>query len=111
MNTQPLSVLSEDEEIFRKTIREFSSQEITPRVAQMESEGCYAPELIPKLFELGIMAIETPEKWGGADGSFCLSVLAVEEVSRADASVGVLVDLQNTLVANAVLSWGSESLK
>jgi alkylation response protein AidB-like acyl-CoA dehydrogenase len=111
MNAQPLSVLSEDEEIFRKTIREFSSQEITPRVAQMERDACYAPDLIPKLFELGIMAIETPERWGGADGSFFLSALAVEEVSRADASVGVLVDVQNTLVANAVLRWGSESLK
>ncbi len=111
MNAQPLTVLSEDEEIFCKTVREFSSQEITPRVAQMESDGCYAPDLIPKLFELGIMAIETPEKWGGAGGSFFLSVLAVEEVSRADASVGVLVDVQNTLVANAVLRWGSESIK
>ena len=111
MSTAPLTVLDEDEEIFRKTIREFAAQEITPRVAQMERDGCYAPEIIPKLFELGVMAIETPEKWGGAGGTFFLATLAVEEVSRADASVGVLVDVQNTLVANALLRWGSESLK
>jgi alkylation response protein AidB-like acyl-CoA dehydrogenase len=111
MNTTPLTVLDEDEEIFRKTVREFSAQEITPRVADMDRDGGYAPEIIPKLFELGVMAIETPEKWGGADGTFFLATLAVEEVSRADASVGVLVDVQNTLVANALLRWGSESLK
>jgi len=111
VSTAPLTVLDEDEEIFRKTIREFAAQEITPRVAQMERDGCYAPEIIPKLFELGVMAIETPEKWGGAGGTFFLATLAVEEVSRADASVGVLVDVQNTLVANALLRWGSESLK
>ncbi|MCH6562150.1 MAG: acyl-CoA dehydrogenase [Deltaproteobacteria bacterium] len=111
MNTTPLTVLGEDEEIFRKTVREFSAQEITPRVADMDRDGAYAPEIIPKLFELGVMAIETPEKWGGADGTFFLATLAVEEISRADASVGVLVDVQNTLVANALLRWGSESLK
>lgn len=111
MNTMPLTVLDEDEEIFRKTVREFSAQEITPRVADMDRDGGYAPEIIPKLFELGVMAIETPEKWGGADGTFFLATLAVEEISRADASVGVLVDVQNTLVANALLRWGSESLK
>ena len=110
MNT-PLTVLDEDEEIFRKTVREFSAQEITPRVSDMDRDGGYAPEIIPKLFELGVMAIETPEKWGGADGTFFLATLAVEEISRADASVGVLVDVQNTLVANALLRWGSESLK
>ncbi len=111
MNTAPLTLLDEDEEIFRKTVREFSAQEITPRVAEMDRDGCYAPEILPKLFELGVMAIETPEKWGGADATFFLATLAVEEVSRADASVGVLVDVQNTLVANALLRWGSESLK
>lgn len=111
MTPAPLTVLSEDEEIFCKTVREFSAQEIAPRVAEMERNGCYDPELIPKLFDLGVMAIETPERWGGAAGTFFLSVLAVEEISRVDASVGVLVDVQNTLVANALLRWGSESLK
>jgi alkylation response protein AidB-like acyl-CoA dehydrogenase len=111
MTPAPLTVLTEDEEIFCKTVREFSAQEIAPRVAAMESNGRYDPELIPKLFDLGVMAIETPERWGGAAGTFFLSVLAVEEISRVDASVGVLVDVQNTLVANALLRWGSESLK
>ncbi len=111
MTPAPLTVLTEDEEIFCKTVREFSAQEIAPRVAEMERNGRYDPELIPKLFDLGVMAIETPERWGGAGGTFFLSVLAVEEISRVDASVGVLVDVQNTLVANAVLRWGSESLK
>jgi alkylation response protein AidB-like acyl-CoA dehydrogenase len=111
MTPAPLTVLTEDEEIFCKTVREFSAQEIAPRVAEMERNGCYDPELIPKLFDLGVMAIETPERWGGSGGTFFLSVLAVEEISRVDASVGVLVDVQNTLVANALLRWGSESLK
>lgn len=111
MTPAPLTVLTEDEEIFCKTVREFSAQEIAPRVAEMERNERYDPELIPKLFDLGVMAIETPERWGGAGGTFFLSVLAVEEISRVDASVGVLVDVQNTLVANAVLRWGSESLK
>ena len=111
MSTDPLTVLSEEEEILRKTVRDFADQEITPRVAAMERDCAYDPALIPKLFELGIMAIETPEKWGGAGGSFFLAVLAVEEISRADASVGVLVDVQNTLVSNALLRWGSEALK
>ncbi len=111
MNAVPLTVLDEDEEIFRKTVREFATQEITPRVAETDRDGCYDPDIIPKLFELGVMAIETPEQWGGAGATFFLATLAVEEISRADASVGVLVDVQNTLVANALLRWGSESLK
>ncbi len=107
----PLTVLVEEEEIFRKTVRDFTDQEVTPRAARMDQAGCYEPDLIPKLFELGIMAIETPERWGGAGGTFFLSILAVEEVSRGDASVGVLVDVQNTLVANALLRWGTDVQK
>jgi alkylation response protein AidB-like acyl-CoA dehydrogenase len=111
MSTPALSVLQEEEEIFRKTVREFADQEITPRAARMDQAGAYEPEIIPKLFDLGVMAIETPERWGGAGGTFFLSILAVEEVSRADASVAVLIDVQNTLVANAILRWGSVELK
>lgn len=77
----------------------------------MDEQAGYDPALIPKLFELGLMAIETPEHWGGAGGSFFLAILAVEEISRADASVGVLVDVQNTLVANAILRWGHDELR
>jgi len=107
----PLTALSEEEELFQKTVREFADQEIVPRAAEMDREAKLDPDLIPKLYDLGLLAIETPEQWGGAGGSFFLSILAVEEVSRADPSVGVVVDVQNTLVANAILRWGSEAQK
>ncbi|MFQ5697657.1 MAG: acyl-CoA dehydrogenase [Myxococcota bacterium] len=109
--TRPLTLLSEEEELFRQTVREFADREVAPRAAQMDEQAGYDPALIPKLFELGLMAIETPEHWGGAGGSFFLAILAVEEISRADASVGVLVDVQNTLVANAILRWGHDELR
>jgi alkylation response protein AidB-like acyl-CoA dehydrogenase len=107
----PLTSLSEEEELFQKTVREFADREIAPRAPAMDREGRLDPEIIPKLYELGLMAIETPEEWGGAAGTFFLAILAVEEISRADASVGVVVDVQNTLVANAILRWGSEAQK
>jgi alkylation response protein AidB-like acyl-CoA dehydrogenase len=105
----PLGVLSEEEELFRRTIREFTRAEVIPRAAKMDRDGRLDPELLPRLFDLGVMAIETPERFGGAGSSFFMSVLAVEEVSYGDASVGVVVDVQNTLVANALLRWGSEA--
>jgi alkylation response protein AidB-like acyl-CoA dehydrogenase len=111
MSSGALTLLGEEEEIFQQTVRDFTDLEVTPRAAHMDRAGTYDPDLIPKLFELGVMAIETPERWGGADGTFFLSILAVEEVSRGDASVGVLVDVQNTLVANALLRWGEEAQK
>jgi alkylation response protein AidB-like acyl-CoA dehydrogenase len=109
--TLPLTVLSEEEQIFQQTIRDFAEREIAPRVAKMDQQGHYDPEIVPMLFELGVMAVETPEELGGAGGSFFLSVLAVEELSRVDAAVGVLVDVQNTLVTNAVLRFAGEELR
>ena len=109
--TGPLTQLSEEEELFRSTVREFTDREITPRAAEMDRLGAIDPVIIPKLFELGVMAIETPEQWGGAGGSFFLAVLAVEETSRGDPAVAVLVDVQNTLVTNALLRWGDEGQK
>jgi alkylation response protein AidB-like acyl-CoA dehydrogenase len=109
--TPPLTVLSEEEQIFQQTIRGFAEREIGPRVAKMDQQGHYDPEIVPMLFELGVMAIETPEDLGGAGGSFFLSVLAVEELSRVDAAVGVLVDVQNTLVTKAVLRFADEELQ
>jgi alkylation response protein AidB-like acyl-CoA dehydrogenase len=106
---QPLTALAEEEDLFRKSVREFAESEIVPRAGPMDHAGKLDPELIAKLFELGVMAIETPERYGGAGGTFFLSILAVEEISRGDASVGVLVDVQNTLVANALLRWGSDA--
>jgi alkylation response protein AidB-like acyl-CoA dehydrogenase len=109
--TPPLTVLSEEEQIFQQTIRDFARQELGPRVAKMDQQGHYDAEILPMLFDLGVMAVETPEELGGAGGSFFLSVLAVEEISRVDAAVGVLVDVQNTLAANAVLRFASKELQ
>jgi len=111
MSQPPLTILSEEERIFQETVREFAAKELAPRAARQDEQGHYDADLIPKLFELGVMAIETPEKWGGAGGSFFLSVLAIEELSRADAAVAVLVDVQNTLVGNALLRWAGDELK
>jgi alkylation response protein AidB-like acyl-CoA dehydrogenase len=109
--TPPLTALSEEEQIFQQTVRDFARQQLAPRVAKMDQQGHYDPEILPMLFDLGVMAIETPEELDGAGGSFFLSVLAVEEISRVDAAVGVLVDVQNTLVANAVLRFASRELQ
>jgi alkylation response protein AidB-like acyl-CoA dehydrogenase len=107
----PLTVLSEDETMFRDAVRDFARAEIAPRVPAMDEAQEMDPDLIRQLFELGIMGIEVPERFGGAGSTFFTSVLIVEEVSRVDPSVGVLVDVQNTLVINALIRWGSESLQ
>jgi alkylation response protein AidB-like acyl-CoA dehydrogenase len=109
--TPALTQLSEDEALFRDAIRDFAQGEIAPRARAMEEAGRYDDDLLPKLFEMGLMGIEVPESMGGAGGTFFQSILAVEEVSRADAAVGVLVDVQNTLFNNAVARWGSEAQK
>jgi alkylation response protein AidB-like acyl-CoA dehydrogenase len=109
--TTPLTVLTEEEELFRQTIRDFAEREIAPRVDQMERDAHYDPEILPMLFDLGIMGVEIPEKYGGSGGSFFMSILAVEELARVDAAVAVLVDVQNTLVANALLRWANEPLQ
>jgi butyryl-CoA dehydrogenase/short/branched chain acyl-CoA dehydrogenase len=90
-------------------VREFAQGEILPRAAEMERAGRYDEALVKSLFEMGVMGVEIPEALGGAGGSFFQSILAVEEISRADAAVGVLVDVQNTLFNNAVLRWATES--
>ena len=103
--------LSEDEELLRLSVRSFAVKEIAPQVRAMEERGVIPRALIDQLFELGIMAIEIPESHGGAGGHFFLSVIAVEELARVDPSVAVLVDVQNTLVANALIRWGSDEIK
>jgi alkylation response protein AidB-like acyl-CoA dehydrogenase len=107
----PLTLLTEEDQMFRETVRQFAEESITGRVARMDEEARMDPELLPELFELGLMGIEVPEKWGGAGSSFFTAVLVVEELSRVDPSVGVLVDVQNTLVNNCILRYGSEDLK
>jgi len=106
-----LTTLSEEEGMFREAVRDFAESEIAPRVTAMDRAQAMDPELIPLLFELGLMAIEIPEKFGGTDSTFFTSILVVEELSRIDPSVGVLVDVQNTLVINAILRWGSDHIK
>jgi alkylation response protein AidB-like acyl-CoA dehydrogenase len=108
---QPLTLLSEDERLFRESIREFAEAQVRPLVREMDEQAKFPRSLIDQLFELGVMAIEIPENFGGSGGRFFHSVLAVEELSRVDPSVGVLVDVQNTLVINALLRWGTEEVR
>jgi alkylation response protein AidB-like acyl-CoA dehydrogenase len=102
-----LSTLSDDERLFHDSVLDFASQEIRPLVREMDERAALAPRLLTRLFDLGVMAIEIPETFGGAGATFFHSVVAVEALSRVDPAVGVLVDVQNTLVINALLRWGS----
>ena len=108
---RPLTTLSEDEQMFRNSVREFAEGELRPRVEEMDEKAKLDPTLLKQCFELGLMSIETPEEFGGAGSSFFTAILAVEELSRVDASVGVLVDVQNTLVNNAFMRWGNQEQK
>jgi alkylation response protein AidB-like acyl-CoA dehydrogenase len=103
----PLTTLSEDEQMFRGSVREFAEGELRPRVESMDEHAKLDPDLVKHCFDLGLMGIETPEEYGGAGATFFTAILAVEELSRVDASVGVLVDVQNTLVNNALIRWGN----
>ena len=107
----PLTQLSEDEQIFRDSVRAFAEAEVRPLVREMDAQAKIPRRLIDRLFDLGVMAIEIPESYGGAGAHFFHSVLAVEELSRVDPSIGVFVDVQNTLVINALLRWGSDNIK
>lgn len=107
----PLTQLSEEESLFRESVATFSERQIQPHVAAMDKEGKFRPDLVRDFFEMGLMGIEVPESLGGAGSSFFMAILAVEELSRVDASAGVIVDVQNTLVNNALLRWGSQEQK
>ena len=108
---QPLTVLAEDEAIFRDSVRNFADAQVRPLVREMDEHAKIPRALVDKLFDLGVMGIEIPESYGGSGGRFFHSVLAVEELSRVDPSIGVLVDVQNTLVINAVVRWGNDDIK
>ncbi|MDQ3438751.1 MAG: acyl-CoA dehydrogenase family protein, partial [Planctomycetota bacterium] len=108
---QPLTLLAEDEQIFRESVRDFANARIRPLVREMDEQAKVPKSLVKDLFDLGVMGIEVPESFGGAGGTFFHSVLAVEELSRVDPSIGVLVDVQNTLVINAFVRWGNDDLK
>ena len=107
----PLTSLSDDERLFRDTVRDFAEREVRPRVAAMERASQLDAALIPKLFELGLMAVEIPEPLGGAGGTLFMTVLGVEELSAVDASTAILVDVQNTLVNALLLKWASDDLR
>ena len=107
----PLVSLTEDEVLFRDTVRQFADESVRPYVKEMDEKGVFEPKLIEQFFRLGLMGIEVPEQYGGGGGTFFEAILAVEELSRVDPSAGVVVDVQNTLVNNALLRWGTEEQK
>ncbi|HYO93248.1 MAG TPA: acyl-CoA dehydrogenase family protein, partial [Polyangiaceae bacterium] len=107
----PLSRLSEEEGLFFNTVQAFARERIAPRVAAMDEQGAIDPELITALFELGVMGVELGAEHGGAGSSFFNAILAVEALAQIDPSVAVVVDVQNTLVNNALLRWGSGEQK
>ena len=106
-----LTTLTEEEELFRASVREFAEGEVRPKVEQMEHASKLDPALIKQCFELGLMAIESPEEYGGAGSTIFNAILAIEELARVDASVSVFVDVHNTLVTNAFMRWGSDEQK
>jgi len=110
-NANALTVLSEDEQMFSDMVREFADNELRPLVTKQDQEMKLDASLLPKLFELGLMGIEVPEEYGGAGASFFMAALAVEELARVDGSVAVMVDVQNTLVNNAILRWANDDQK
>ena len=109
--TPALTVLSEEEAMFRDAVREFAETEVRPHVHQMDEAAQFRLDIIPKFFELGLMGIEVPEEYGGSGGTIFMAVLAIEELARVDASAAIYVDVHNTLVNNAILRWASSEQK
>src|SRR5437762_5260141 len=107
----PLTTFAEDEILFRDNIRQFADDKLRPLVKEMDEKGVFDHDLIQQFFQLGLMGIEIPEQYGGGGGKFFEAILAVEELSRVDASAGVIVDVQNTLVNNALLRWATPDQK
>jgi alkylation response protein AidB-like acyl-CoA dehydrogenase len=105
--TSALTVLSEEESLFRDSVREFAEEDVRPHVQSMDQAGQFRPDLIPKFFDLGLMGIEVPEEYGGSGGTIFMAVLAIEELARVDASAAIYVDVHNTLVNTALLRWGN----
>ncbi|HEY3741112.1 MAG TPA: acyl-CoA dehydrogenase [Bryobacteraceae bacterium] len=108
---QPLTILSDEEQMFQSSVRDFARKEIAPHVREMDDAGVFKKDILAKLFDLGLMGIDIPEDYGGQGGTFFQSILAIEEIAAVDPSAGVIVDVQNTLVTNAVQRWASEDQK
>lgn len=111
MQIAPLTHLTEDESMLRDAAADFAKSVIAPKVHEMEKNAKLDKDIIKQFFEMGLMGIDIPEEYGGAGGTFMMSILAIEEISKVDASVGVFMDVQNTLVNNAFVRWGSEDVK
>src|SRR5580704_10937957 len=109
--TPPLSVLSEEEQMFQATVRRFARERIGPHVRAMDEAGVFRKDLLQEMFELGLMGIEIPEAHGGQGGNFFQSVLAVEALAGVDPSAAVIVDVQNTIANNILIRWGNDELK
>jgi len=107
----PLTHLSEEERLFRDSVLDYAKKRVAPLVSAMDEKGAIEPELLPPLFELGLMGVEVPEAYGGAGSNFFNAILAVEALAVVDPSVSVIVDVQNTLVANALLRWSTDAQK
>jgi alkylation response protein AidB-like acyl-CoA dehydrogenase len=107
----PITSLTEDEILFRDNIRQFAADKLRPLVKEMDEKGVFDKDLLDQFFRLGLMGIEIPEQYGGGGGEFFEAILAVEEFSRVDASAGVIVDVQNTLVNNALVRWATDEQK
>src|SRR5271166_5440388 len=108
---QPLSALTDDEKLFRSTVRKFAREQIRPYAREMDEAGVFRKDLIKMFFEMGLMGIEIPEEFGGQGGTFFQSILAVEELSAVDPSAGVIVDVQNTICNNALMRWATPAQK
>src|SRR5437868_3340655 len=108
---QPLTQLTEEERLFRATVRQFAREQIAPHVREMDEAALFRKDILRQFFELGLMGIEVPEEYGGQGGTFFQCVLAVEELSAVDPSAGVIVDVQNTIVNNALLRWANAEQK
>lgn len=107
----PLTHLNEEERLFQAVVRRFAKEQIAPHVREMDEQAHFRPELLRQFFELGLMGIEIPEEFGGQDGTFFQAVLAIEELAAVDPAAAVIVDVQNTLVNNAMLRWGNDEQK
>jgi short-chain 2-methylacyl-CoA dehydrogenase len=110
-DARPLTQLSEEEQLFRASVRKFARERIRPHVREMDEQGLFRPSLMKEMFALGLMGIDIPEEYGGQGGSFFQAVLAVEELAAVDPSAAVIVDVQNTLVSNAIGRWATEEQK
>ncbi len=107
----PLTVLREEEKLFQSSVRRFAKERLAPHVRSMDEAGKFRPDLLEEMFELGLMGIDVPEQYGGQGGSFFQSIIAIEELAKVDPAASVIVDVQNTLVNNAIARWGTEGQK